>query len=129
MGETMQLDAAALQAGLVGFLSLAGAGFCFVAALGLLRQRDAFLRMHAASKAGTAGCALALLAAAASQPVVEVAARAALALIFLLITAPIAAHLLGRAAYKAGLGRQGLAVDEWAADGAARKARSDRDDA
>ena len=59
--------------------------------------------MHAATKAGTLGAGLVLLALALEAQVLEVAARAIAGLIFLFFTAPIAAHLLGRAGYLAGV--------------------------
>lgn len=79
-----------------------GIFFLLLAALGVLRLPDAFLRMHAATKAGLAGAGLALFGAAAAIGTVEAWVKAALALLFLAATAPIASHLLGRAAYISG---------------------------
>ena len=48
---------------LVSLLMLGGAFFAFAAAIGVLRLPDLYSRMHAASKAGTVGSGLLLLAA------------------------------------------------------------------
>lgn len=98
------------------FLLLAGGGFAFVAGLGLLRLPDVLVRMHASSKAGTLGAGLVLLAAALVFADLGTSVRMGLTIAFLLLTAPIAAHLIGRAAYRTGtpLSRR-TGVDELAA--------------
>ncbi len=85
----------ALGAGLL----LAGGFFVFVAALGVLRLPDVFMRMHAATKAGTLGAGLVLVAAAVLFGELAVAVKGVVVFVFLLLTAPVAAHVLGRAAY------------------------------
>jgi multicomponent Na+:H+ antiporter subunit G len=70
-----------------------------VAAVGIVRLQDVFMRMHAASKAGTFGAGLPLIAVAVALPDGSIALRALATVGFLLLTAPIAAHLLSRAAY------------------------------
>lgn len=82
-------------------LVLAGALFSLLGAVGVLRLPDCYSRMHAASKAGALGAVLILggVAAASSG---EVALEAVLALLVLLATAPLAAHAISRAAYRAG---------------------------
>lgn len=87
---------------LAGLLVLGGAFFCFVAGLGVLRLPDAIMRMHASSKAGTVGCGMILLAVAVYFPDGGVAARAIAAIAFLLISTPVAGHMIGRAAYASG---------------------------
>lgn len=84
------------------FLLLAGGAFAFVAGLGLLRLPDVLVRMHASSKAGTLGAGLVLLAAALVFADLGTSVRMGLTIAFLLLTAPIAAHLIGRAAYRTG---------------------------
>lgn len=81
---------------------LIGAAFALIAGIGLFRLPDVYLRMHAATKAGTLGAGLILLALALDAQQLEVAARAIAGVLFLLFTAPIAAHLLGRAGYLSG---------------------------
>jgi multicomponent Na+:H+ antiporter subunit G len=80
-------------------LLIAGGFFVLVAALGVLRLPDAFMRMHAATKAGTLGAGLVLVAAAVVFGELAVAVKGIVVFLFLLLTAPVAAHVLGRAAY------------------------------
>jgi len=82
---------------------LAGGFFCFVAGLGVLRLPDVLIRMHASTKAGTLGAGLILAAVAIHFADVATIGRAVVAILFLLITAPVAAHAIGRAAFKAGV--------------------------
>lgn len=84
---------------LAGIIILIGAVFSLVAGIGLYRLPDIFVRMHAATKAGTLGAGLVLLAIAVDSQDLGVITRALAGLGFLLLTAPVAAHLLGRAAY------------------------------
>ncbi|SEA67268.1 monovalent cation/H(+) antiporter subunit G [Rubrimonas cliftonensis] len=81
---------------------LIGAAFSLIAAIGVVRFKDVFMRMHASTKAGTLGPGLALLGAAVGFYEAGAAARAAGAFALLLLTAPVAAHAIGRAAYVAG---------------------------
>ena len=75
---------------------IAGA-FTLIAAIGVLRFPDVFMRMHAATKAGTIGVISSLLALALyfDDPAIRV--RALLVALFLCITAPIVGHVLSRA--------------------------------
>lgn len=86
----------------VGLLLLAGAFFAFVAAIGLWRFPDIYSRMHAASKAGTLGSGLVLLALAVNSADTATLTRALAGFVFFLLTAPISAHLLAKAAYEVG---------------------------
>ena len=81
---------------------LVGSFFALVGAIGLVRLPDVYTRSHASSKAGTIGSGFALLAVAIAAPETYVATRAIAGLMFILLTAPVSAHLLMRAAYKAG---------------------------
>jgi len=79
-----------------------GAAFSLVATIGVLRLPDLLTRMHAASKAGAVGGGLILLAVALVSFDAGVATRAILGVAFLLLTTPVAAHLLARASHRAG---------------------------
>lgn len=83
-------------------LVLIGVAFCFLAALGLLRFPDVFTRMHAASKAGVLGSGLVLLGSALTSGDATVVLKALVGVIFLVLSGPVAAHLLARAALKSG---------------------------
>ena len=87
---------------LVGVVCMTGAFFVLVAAIGVLRLNDLYMRMHAASKAGTLGAGLLLIALALFSGETNVVLRALAAVVFFLLTAPVSAHLLARAAYMMG---------------------------
>ena len=88
---------------LVYILVLVGVFFLFIAAIGVVRMPDLYNRMHATSKAGTLGVGLILVAVAVFYQELSVAARALSTLAFIVLTAPVAAHALGRAAYLSGV--------------------------
>ncbi|MEL6217166.1 MAG: monovalent cation/H(+) antiporter subunit G [Pseudomonadota bacterium] len=105
-------------------LVLIGAAFCLIAGIGVLRLPDVFMRMHASTKAGTLGAGLILIAAAVSFGTTEAAARALGAVVFILVTAPAAAHVIGRAAYLSGAPlSERTWIDERQAPGAAAVAQ------
>jgi multicomponent Na+:H+ antiporter subunit G len=88
---------------LIGALLLTGGALAFLSALGVLRFPDTLIRMHAATKAGTLGAGLILAAVGLFFQDTATALRAAMVVVFLLLTAPVAAHLIGRAAYRTGI--------------------------
>ena len=73
-----------------------------VASIGLVRLPDVYCRMHAATKATTFGMGGILLGASLIFWSATVTTQAVLAILFLFLTAPVAAHLISRAAYKRG---------------------------
>jgi len=87
---------------LVGAMLVAGGVFTFLAALGIVRLPDVYTRMHAASKAGTVGSGLMLFAAGIHSLDVAIFTRALAGFVFFVLTAPIAAHLVAKAAHGAG---------------------------
>lgn len=88
---------------LIAILIVTGALFCLVAAAGMIRLPDTLIRMHAATKAGTLGAGLILAGLAFYFSQVGPVLRASLTLVFLFLTAPVGAHLIGRAAYRSGV--------------------------
>lgn len=78
---------------------LIGAFFMAVAAIGIVRMPDLFTRMQAAAKTGTAGAGCILVGTAIAFGEVQVAANAAIVILFLFLTTPVAGHMLARAAY------------------------------
>jgi multicomponent Na+:H+ antiporter subunit G len=84
--------------GAVVALLAGGVFFGLVAAVGLLRLPDIYTRTHAASKTDTLGAGLTLAAVALVYDAGLPTVKAALLLIFLLITNPTAAHAIARAA-------------------------------
>ena len=87
---------------LAGILVVIGSLFTLVASLGLLRLPDVYTRMHAASKAGTMGSCVVLLALAVAAGDWSISARALVGIAFFLLTVPISSHLLAKAAHAAG---------------------------
>jgi multicomponent Na+:H+ antiporter subunit G len=87
----------------IAILLLGGSLLTLVAALGLFRLPDLFTRMHAASKAGTAGSGLLLLGVALQSEDAGVWIKCILTIVFFVLTAPVAAHLLAKAAVRAGV--------------------------
>lgn len=80
-----------------------GALFMFLAGLGVVRFPDLYIRISATSKAATLGVAFILVAFAVYfSNDIGVITRAIATVAFLLLTAPIAAHMIGRAAYMSG---------------------------
>ena len=90
-----------------------GATLCLLAAAGVLRLPDFFMRMHAATKAGVVGCGLVLIGAGFADGSAATWLKVGIAVLFLLLTTPIAGHLLGRAAYVGGAPLwQGTTIDD-----------------
>jgi multicomponent Na+:H+ antiporter subunit G len=85
---------------IVSILVLAGGLFTAIAALGVVRLNDLLNRMHSSTKAGTLGSALTLAGAAVFFAEPSVVVRAVSTVLFLLLTAPIAAHMIGRFAVR-----------------------------
>lgn len=86
-----------------GVLVLIGSALMLIASVGVVRMPDLFTRMQATTKAATLGAGLVLLGTAVHFATFSVSTRAVAAIAFVLLTAPIAAHLLGRAAYFLGV--------------------------
>jgi multicomponent Na+:H+ antiporter subunit G len=84
-------------------LMLTGAAFLLLAALGILRMRDVYTRLQAGTKASTLGIVLMLLALAVRFQSLEVTALAMAGIVFFFLTAPVAAHMISRAAYFVGV--------------------------
>jgi multicomponent Na+:H+ antiporter subunit G len=88
---------------IVSLSLLAGASFMLLAAIGILRLPDLPTRMHASTKAGAMGAMFIMAGVAFFFADSIVFARAFAIVIFILITSPIAAHVIGRAGYFTGV--------------------------
>lgn len=99
-----------IVAAITALLLIVGAFFALVAAIGLVRLPDLYMRMHSASKAGTVGSGLLLLAAGLYSQDLAILARAIAGFVFFLLTAPVSAHLLARAAHRSGYDLGALSV-------------------
>jgi multicomponent Na+:H+ antiporter subunit G len=87
---------------IVASLLVFGASFSFLAGIGILRLPDVFTRMQASTKASTLGLGCMLLALSIHFVDLSVTTRAVLVILFVFITAPVAAHMIGRVAYLMG---------------------------
>lgn len=79
-----------------------GVFFFFVGILGLIRLPDVYSRMHATTKSDTLGAGLVLAAIILHYGMDGAALRVGAIILFIAITTPVAAHLIARAAYRAG---------------------------
>lgn len=73
--------------------------FCLLAAVGVVRMPDVFARMQAASKASTLGLACLLIGTAIELGDGATLARTVSIAAFIMLTTPVAAHVVARAAY------------------------------
>jgi multicomponent Na+:H+ antiporter subunit G len=89
-----------ITAAIASLLVLLGAGFSLIAALGAWRMHDTYTRMHAATKAGPLGAGLLLAGVAVAAGDGGQALRAGAVIAFLVLTGPVAAHLIGRAVHR-----------------------------
>lgn len=85
-----------------GVFLLLGGSFIFIAALGVLRMPDIYTRIHSSTKAGTLGVGLILLSVAIFFRTGEIITRSLAVVFFIILTAPVAAQLIGMVAYKSG---------------------------
>lgn len=88
---------------LAALLLVAGGLFCFASGLGILRFPDVFMRMHAATKAGTLGLIFLVAALALVSGELDVVVKAILVSVFMILTTPVGSHLIGRAAFRTGV--------------------------
>ncbi|HUP76893.1 MAG TPA: monovalent cation/H(+) antiporter subunit G [Acidimicrobiales bacterium] len=97
-------------------LMVTGSLLSLLGAVGLHRFPDVFARMHAATKPATLGIVLILIGAAFAVADFQVTTTLLLVAALQLITAPVGAHMVGRAAYRAGTELSPMtSVDEMAA--------------
>lgn len=102
-----------MSGGVTAALLVLGSGFMLVAGLAMLRMPDLFTRMSANTKAATLGGGLLLIAVTVHFAEVSVGLRALVTVLFIFLTSPVAAHMIGRAAYFVGVPLwKGTLVDE-----------------
>jgi len=95
------------------FLLITGTAFALLSAVAVVRMPDLYTRMHGATKSATLGVGCTILAAAIQFADMETATAAVLIVGFLFMTAPVAAHMIGRAAYRKHVSQwTGTIIDE-----------------
>jgi multicomponent Na+:H+ antiporter subunit G len=77
--------------------------FMMIAALGILRLPDFYIRMSAITKAGTMGVGLIVVGIAIYFNDLLIGTKSLVIISFMLLTAPVGAHIIARAAYKQGV--------------------------
>lgn len=87
----------------VGVMAFLGTLFVFLAAIGLIRMPDTYLRLAVTTKAATLGVGLLLIAGAIHSYDLGSTAKVLAIILFVLLTAPISAHLIGRTSYFSGV--------------------------
>ena len=88
---TTVLDAAS------AVLLLVGSGFALIAAVGVLRNDDTYVRIHIATKPATLSLFATVTAAVLQAPGLATGAKLVVALVLQFWTAPVSSHMLGRA--------------------------------
>jgi len=78
---------------------LVGATFALLASIGVLRMPDVFTRMQTSTKASTLGLGCLLIGTAAQMSDTASIMRAASIGAFVMLTSPVATHVIARAAY------------------------------
>lgn len=87
---------------IAGGCLLAGAFLSLTAAIGALRLNSLLTRMHAVTKPQVFGMLLLLIGLALRLLDTAALGPLLLTIVFQLLTAPVAAHMVGRAAYRLG---------------------------
>jgi len=87
-------------------LALSSCFFFLVGTTGLIRLPDVFSRMHATTKSDTLGAGLALLALIVYKGFDPVSLKLLVVLVFIMITNPVAAHIISKAAYDKEIGKR-----------------------
>lgn len=88
---------------IIGILATLGTLFVLLAAVGVIRMPDTYLRISVTTKAATLGIGLILAAAAIYFNEISITSRVLAIILFILLTAPVGAHLIGRASYFIGV--------------------------
>lgn len=88
---------------LISLFLFTGAALMLLAAIGIIRLPDLPTRMHASTKSGALGTSLIMIGVALAFLSTEVTARAMAIIGFIMLTGPVAAHVIGRAGYFVGV--------------------------
>lgn len=81
----------------------AGTMFILLAAIGIIKMPDFYMRISVTTKAATLGIGLILAGAAFYFKEITTITRIAAIIFFVFLTAPVAAHIIGKASYIAGV--------------------------
>lgn len=96
---------------------LLGCALTLIAAIGVVRFPDLLSRMHAGTKPQVLGLVLSMTGLALSLGSSQIVWKLFLVIVFQFMTAPVSAHMVGRAGYRTGKVLPGLlVVDELTED-------------
>ncbi|MEC0303825.1 monovalent cation/H(+) antiporter subunit G [Terribacillus saccharophilus] len=100
---------------LVIIFLLGGTFSMFTASVGVLRFPDIYTRLHAASKGSTLGVASILIGACIFHYTEYgiISGKLILGVLFIMLTAPVASHLISRAAHLRGAKPYGTLKDQY----------------
>ena len=100
----------------IGYISITiGVLFDLLGCVGLVRLPDIYNRLQAATKCVTLGTCMILIGVLFVMGVGSAGMRALICALFILLTSPVAAHILARAAHRYGIRLwDGSVVDEYA---------------
>lgn len=87
----------------VGIIVFLGTMFVLLAAVGLIRMPDTYLRISVTTKAATLGIGLLLLGAVVHFGDLSITTKVLAIILFIFLTAPVSGHLIGRTAYFSGV--------------------------
>ncbi|SFD56458.1 multisubunit sodium/proton antiporter, MrpG subunit [Lentibacillus persicus] len=90
---------------IIAIFLLSGTFFLISSSIGLIRFPDVYTRLHATTKASTLGIAGLLIGAFLFLFVEHgiISGKLLLAIVFTLLTAPLGAHMISRAAHRVGI--------------------------
>lgn len=98
---------------IVSILILIGTFFTLLSAVGVIRLRDVYSRMHAAGKSATLGVVSLMMATLIFFiPQGEFNFKIFLAIIFVFMTAPLSALMINRSAYRTGVPLEKNTIDD-----------------
>ncbi len=103
---------------LLGYIFIiVGLSFDIFGCIGLMRLPDVYNRLQAVTKCVTLGTCSILFGVIMIKGFGATAVKSSLCIVFLLLTAPVAAHALARGAHKSGVKLwEGSACDKYADD-------------
>ena len=84
---------------ITGILILTGSLFILISAIGIVKMPDIYIRMSATTKAATLGVGSVMLGSMLFFSDIGAITRSFAIMLFIFLTAPVAAHMLGRASY------------------------------